>query len=242
MPVASFEIGRSLPVALLRACHWRSGVLIALGVTLASALAGRSTREVGLVLVTVLVGQFALGVQNDLVDRDRDRENDRVAKPIADGYLDPSTAMFTITVSMLLVVPLSIANGQVAGLCHLAFLVVAMLGNAGLLRRSRLSFLPWALSFALLPAFLAYGGWGGDGSDTAPTVTITICAALLGIGVHLLLALPGLVDENRAGWKTLPLTIALKIGAPKTLLVTLGWLAVVTVAIAAVGATTGLTQ
>ncbi len=242
MPIASFEVGRSLPIALLRACHWRYGVVLSFAVVLAAALAGRSTREVGLVLLTMLVGQFALGVQNDLVDRDRDRSNDRSGKPIAEGYLDPGTAMFAISVAVLLVIPLSIANGRIAGLCHLAFLLVAMLGNAGLLRKGRLSFLTWAASFALLPAFLAYGGWGGSGTDTPPTVAISLCAALLGVGVHMLLALPGLVDENRAEWKTLPLMVALKIGAPKTLVVTVVSLVVVIALTAAAGATSGLTQ
>lgn len=241
-PIPAFEVGRSLPVALWRAWHWRYGVVFSLVLTLAAALSGRSTREVGLVLVTALVGQFALGLQNDLVDRDRDRANGRTGKPVAEGYLDPSTAMFAIAVAVLLVIPLSVANGRIAGVCHLAFLAVAMLGNAGLLRTGRLSFLPWAISFALLPAFLAYGGWGGEGTDTPPTIAITLCAALLGVGVHTLLALPGLVDENRAEWRTLPLLVALRIGAPKTLLVTVVYLAVVTVLTAATGATVGLTQ
>lgn len=241
-PIASFELGRSLPVALWRACHWRYGVVFSLALLLAAALAGRSTREVGLVPITALVGQFILGVHNDLVDRERDHEFDRVGKPIAERYLDPSTALFAIAVAVLLVIPLSIANGRVAGLCHLGFLVIAMLGNAGLFRKGRLSFLTWAASFALLPAFLAYGGWGGSGTDTPPSIAITLCAALLGVGVHLLLALPGLVDENRAEWKTFPLMVALRIGAPKTLLVTLAYLAVITVLTAATGATVGLTQ
>lgn len=241
-PIPVFEVKRSWPIGLLGSCHARHGILVTLGVTVAAALSGRSTREVGLVLVTVLVGQFVLGLHNDLVDRERDRGNDRAGKPLAEGWLDPSSAGFAIAVGVLLVIPLSIANGVVAGLCHLGFLAVAMMGNAGLLRTGALSFLTWAVGFALLAGFLAYGGWGGDGGDSPPTIAITVCAALLGIGVHVLHALPGLVDENRADWKTLPLRIALKLGAARTLALAVVYLAVVGAATVAVGAQVGLRQ
>ncbi|WP_235736693.1 UbiA family prenyltransferase [Nocardioides alcanivorans] len=241
-PIPVFEVKRSWPIGLARSCHARHGILVTLGVTVAAALSGRSTREVGLVLLTVLVGQFLLGVHNDLVDRERDRDNDRVDKPIAEGWYNPSSAGFAIAVAVLLVIPLSISNGVVAGCLHLGFLAVAMLTNAGVLRKGGFSFLPWAISFALLTAFLAYGGWGADGSDTPPTVALTVCAALLGVGVHVLHSLPGLVDENRAGWKTFPLRIALKIGAAKTLLATVVYLVVVGAATVAVAVSVGLRQ
>ncbi len=242
MPIPAFEVKRTWPIGLLIASHARHGILMTLGVTVAAALSGRSTREVGLVLATVLVGQFVLGVHNDLVDRQRDHDNDRLGKPLAEGWLDPSTAGFAIAAGALLVIPLSLESGMVAGLSHLGFLAVAMLGNAGLLRKGALSFLPWMISFGLLTAFLAYGGWRGDGSDTPPTIALTACAALLGAGVHVVHSLPGLVDENRSGWKTLPLRIALKIGAAKTLLVAVVYLTVVGAATIAVAVSVGLRQ
>lgn len=241
-PIPVFEVRRSWPIGLVQASHARHGILVTLGVTAAAALSGRSTREVGLVLITVLVGQFALGLHNDLVDRERDREHDRTGKPLADGWLDPSSAGFALAVAVLLVVPLSIAHGVIAGLCHLGFLAVAMLTNVSPLRTGALSFVPWAVSFALIAAFLAYGGWGGTGNDTPPTLALTVCAALLGIGVHVLHSLPGLVDENRAGWRTLPLRIALRIGAAKTLLLTTGYLIAVGAVTLLLGAQVGLRQ
>ena len=103
---------------------------------------------------------------------------------------------------MLLVVPLSIANGIEAGLAHLGILAIALLTNAGLLRRSRFSYLPWMATFGLFPAFLSYGGWAGEGAGGPPTIAMTVLAALLGIGVHLLRSLPGLVDDNEDGLTT----------------------------------------
>ena len=58
------------PLLLLRAAHPKQALLTAAGVAAAAALAGRPARELGLVFVTVLVGQAIVGWHNDLVDRD----------------------------------------------------------------------------------------------------------------------------------------------------------------------------
>ena len=76
------------------------------------------------------------------------------------------------------------------------------------LRRSAFSWLPWAAAYGLLPAFLSYGGWGGRAEGDPPTVVLTVLAALLGVAVHVLLALPDLVDDNADGLRHLPLRLA----------------------------------
>ena len=85
------------------------------------------------------------------------------------------------------------------------------------LRSGPLSFLPWAVSFGLLPAFLSYGGWGGTGTESPPQVSMTLLAAMLGVGVYFLRALPGLVDDHADGHRHLPLLLALKWGATRVL-------------------------
>jgi 4-hydroxybenzoate polyprenyltransferase len=232
----------SYPVALLRAGHQKVAVGTTTAVAASAALAGRGTREVLLVAVTVFVGQLLLGWRNDLRDRDRDARHDR-DKPLVEGALDPGDLWFASGVGFLLVVPLSVANGVVAGLSHLALLLIAWLG---LFRVSALSPLPWAASYALWPAFLSYGGWGGgwDGAEGSapPTIAITLLAALLGVGVHFLLALPGLVDDNKDGLRHLPLRIALKTGASRLLLFTAAYLGVVLIALLVVAGNVGLRQ
>src|SRR3546814_207783 len=221
---APFDIGRSLPFALWRAAHLRHGVLVTLALAVGAALAGRSGREIALVAVTVLVGQVLLGWHNDLVDAKRDRLHGRANKPVAEGYLDRSTLTFAIACGVLLVIPLSVANGLAAGIAHLAILTIAMLTNVGVLRRTRFSFVPWALTFGAFPTFLSWGGWGREDAGDPATVAITITAGLIGIGVHLIRSLPGLVDDNKDGSSSLPLTIALKTGAPKLMLISIVWL------------------
>ncbi len=239
-PVRS-RLGSWTPVALLRAAHPRLAVISALGLAVAAALSGRSTAAVGAVMATALVGQALLGWHNDLVDRARDTAESRDDKPLARGDLDASTVWFWLAVGVLLVVPLAVFHGVWAGLSYLGAVLVGVIGNV-LLRNGWLSWLPWAVSFALYPAFLAYGGWAGQGSDTPPEVLVTALAALLGVCVHVVVALPGLVGDNQAGRRHLPLRIALRTGAPRLLWGSLVATGLVVAALLAAGARVGLTQ
>ena len=233
-------LSTSLPVLLLRAAHPRQALLTALGLGLAAVLAGRPLREAGLVTLTVLVGQAILGWDNDLVDRSADRRHDRAGKPLAQDLLDPGTVWFALTCALLLVVPLAVASGPRAGGAYLLSLLVGLAGNR-FGRRSVLSFVPWVLGYALYPAFLAYGGWNGVGTTTPPTVPMTVLAGLLGLGVHVLRALPGLVAEHHDGSRSLPLRLALRTGTPRLLVIAGTWTALVVLALLAAGRAVGLT-
>ena len=235
-----FRLGETLPVLLVKAAHPKQALLTALGLAVAAAIAGRPLREIGLVFATVLVGQTVLGWDNDLVDRVRDERHDIAGKPIGSGLLDPGTAWFSLTCALLLVVPLSLSAGTRAGGAYLIALLIGLVGNR-FLRGSVLSFLPWVLQFALYPAYLAYGGWNGTGPDTPPTVVMTVLAGLLGLGVHFLRALPGLVPDNKDGLRSLPLRIALKTGAPRLLVLSGVFTGAIVVAQLIAGQAIGLT-
>ncbi|MGI8523946.1 MAG: UbiA family prenyltransferase [Nocardioides sp.] len=228
------------PVLLVRAAHPRQAGLTAVALALATAISGRDAAGTGLVLLTVLVGQAVLGWHNDLVDTERDRGEEQTTKPIANGRLDRGTVWFALICAVLLVVPLALSNDLTGGAAYLISLAVGIVGNL-VLRRGSLSWLPWAVSFALYPAFLSYADWGGR-SSSPPTIPMTVLAALLGVGVHVLCALPGLVADNRDGQRQLPLRLALKVGAPRLLAYSSAYCAVVVVLMAVTGATVGLSQ
>jgi hypothetical protein len=194
-----------------------------------------------LVHATVLVGQAVLGWHNDLVDKVRDSRRLPSGKPIADGYLDPGTAWFALICGVLLVVPLSIQNGVTAGAAYLASVTVGLGGNV-VLRHGWLSWLPWAGAFALYPFFLSYGGWGGAATGEPPAPALVVLAALLGIGVHVLCALPGLVADHEDGVRHLPLRIALRIGATPLLVLALAWTVLDVAALLVVGNSVGLAR
>jgi len=229
------------PFLLVRAAHPRQALLTAVGLGVAAALAGRPARELALVVVTVLVGQTILGWHNDLVDEEVDRAHARTGKPIADGRLDSGTVWFVLCCGVLLVVPLAVSNGVAAGLAYLGSVVVGMLGNV-LLRRNVLSFLPWVIAFGLYAYFLSYGGWGGGSHGGPPEIAMVVLAALLGVGVHVLVALWGLVADNEDGWSYLPLKLGLRLGATKLLVITIVYLTIVVAALLYTGSRIGLVR
>ncbi len=228
-------------VTLLEAAHPRQALLTALALAVAALAAGRPPREVGVVAATVLVGHVILGWHNDLVDRDRDARHGTVRKPIADGRLDAGTAWYALAIAALLVIPLSLSTGITAGICYLVSLGLGLVGNLAL-REGRFSWLTWAASFALLPAYLSFGGWGGDADGEAPQVAMVVLAALLGVGVHLVRSIWGLVADDRDGWNTYPLRLGRRFGATRLLGLGSAYLGVVLVAMIVVGATVGLSQ
>lgn len=238
---SSRRLGELVPMLLLRAAHPRQALLTALGMAAAAALTDRPTREIGLVFATVLVGQSIIGWHNDLVDRRRDEANDADRKPLAAGRLDPGTVWFALTCAALLVIPLSLSAGVTAGSAYLLALALGLMGNVSL-RRGLLSWVTWAASYALLPAYLSYGGWGGDHTGRPPEISITVLAGLLGICVHVLRALPGLVADHRDGQRHLPLRIALRIGAPRLLWLTIVLTVLVVAGLVVEGTRVGLTQ
>jgi 4-hydroxybenzoate polyprenyltransferase len=238
----SFRIGDLTPFLLVRAAHPRQALVTALGMAVAAALAGRPSRELLLILATVVVGQVILGWFNDLVDRRRDARHGLPGKPLADGRLDPGTVWFCLAIAIFVVVPLSVGNGLYAGAAYLISLAIGLAGQWVRLRKGFLSWLPWAASYALYPAFISYGGWGGQERGAPPELLMTGLAALLGIGVHFLTALWGLVPDNEDRWTYLPLKLGLKIGASRLLWVAGTWTVLVLVGLAFAGTYVGLSQ
>ncbi len=212
-----------------------------IAVTAAAALTGRSGVECALVAATILSGQLTIGWLNDVLDRHRDKMAGRQDKPVAMGWIDPGTVTFAIACAVLLLVPLSVANGTYAGIAHLVAVASAWSYNL-VFKRTLFSWLPFAVSFGLLPAFLSYGGLGGGMHGSPPTVEMTIGAALLGVGIHFLNALPDLVEDNQHGIRHLPLRMALKTGASKLLLASIIWTLLAAVGVVAAGLTVGVAR
>jgi 4-hydroxybenzoate polyprenyltransferase len=227
--------------ALVVAAHPRQLVVTAAAVALAAFVGGRPMSEVGLVALTVGLGQAILGWHNDIVDRDADRAAGRTGKPLATGVLEPGSVWFAIACATLALVPVAVANGLVAAAAYLVGLGIALVGNL-VLRGGVLSWLPWALSFATYPVFLSYGGLGGQHQGEPPVVEMVVLAALLGVCVHVLRALPGLVQDNRDGRRHLALRVAVRTGATRLLLLTSVATAAVLVGIAITAGTVGLTR
>jgi 4-hydroxybenzoate polyprenyltransferase len=186
----------------------------------------------------VLLAQLAMGLLNDLLDVDRDRMGGAKNKPIADGIIPPGNASFAIAVLLLLLIPLSLQNGTVAGLYVLSTLVVGFVHNRWL-HTTALSWVGWSATFALLTFFVTYGGWGHEADGSAPLTTFVVLSAVLGFCVHFLTSLPDLVVDNQAGVRHLPLRVALRTGAPRLMVVSIVATVVVVAAIVVTTAQAG---
>ena len=233
--------GGLLAVQLLQAAHAKQAVTTALAMGLAAAVSGRPARETAVVLLTVLVGQTILGWHNDIVDRQRDQAHGLTGKPVAMGRISTETLWYALFVAALLLVPLAITTGIKAGCLYLASVAVGLLGNV-VLRTGFFSWWSWAASYALLPAYLSYGGWGGQAEGNPPEPVILVLAALLGIGVHFMRAVWGLVADHEDGWTYLPLKLGLKLGATRLLALSTVYTAIIAILIAVMGAKVGLSK
>ncbi|MFC8451250.1 UbiA family prenyltransferase [Kitasatospora sp. NPDC057223] len=168
-------------------------------VTALAAAAGRSAAGCLLVAGAVLTGQLSVGWCNDRADLDRDVAAGRRDKPLAVGSLAPRTVTLAAGAALALCVPLSLAAGARAGAAHLLGVGAAWAYNLGL-KRTPLSWLPYALGFALLPAFVTLGL---PGRPWPPGWAVG-AAALLGVGAHLTNVLPDIECDLAASVRGLP--------------------------------------
>ncbi|HUN32551.1 MAG TPA: UbiA family prenyltransferase [Trebonia sp.] len=191
------QAGRA--IALVRASHPEPTAMVtALAVTLAVAT-GHSPAGVASVGLAVLAGQLSVGWHNDWVDAERDAAAGRSDKPVAAGDLSRRLLGWCALAALAAAVPLSLQSGWRAALAHLTGVLVAWAYNARL-KATIASFLPYAVAFPLLVAFITLGGpraaW--------PPWWALAAAALLGCGAHLVNAVPDLAEDKAAGIRGVP--------------------------------------
>ncbi|WP_063794532.1 UbiA family prenyltransferase, partial [Kitasatospora sp. MBT63] len=192
--------GRAVrPLPLLRACHPAPAAAVTLFATAFAAGCGRGPAGCALTGAAVAAGQLSVGWSNDLIDHRRDLAARRRDKPLAAGELDPAVLRAAAGAALLVCVPLSLAAGAAAGAAHLAGVAAGWAYNLGL-KRTVLSWAPYALAFGLLPAFVTLGLPGGPW----PPPWLTAAAVLLGTGAHFANVLPDLADDLAAGVRGLP--------------------------------------
>jgi 4-hydroxybenzoate polyprenyltransferase len=188
-------------LALLRACHPQPTVAVTGLTTVLAAAAGAGPATAAILLAAVLTGQLSIGWSNDLLDVRRDAASHRRDKPLATGAVTARRVALATAGAVALTVPLSLALGPGLGALHL----LAVVGggwayNLGL-KRTPLSFLPYAVAFGALPA-VAVRAAGGS----APAWLVA-AGALLGMGAHLFNVLPDIDDDRATGVRGLPVLL-----------------------------------
>jgi 4-hydroxybenzoate polyprenyltransferase len=190
---------RGAPAALLTACHPAPALLVTAVCVALAASWGRSAEQVAVIGSAALAGQLSVGWCNDRVDVVRDRAAGRRDKPLAAGRLRPGTVSAAAVAALAACVPLSLAAGRAAGTAHLAAVACAWAYNLWL-KRTVWSALPYAVAFALLPAFVSLGLPGRPW----PPVWVWAAGALLGVGAHAANVLPDIRADLAAGVRGLP--------------------------------------
>lgn len=184
---------------LLRACHPVPAAGVTLFAGALAAAAGRGPAGTALTAAAVAAGQLSVGWSNDRADLRRDRATGRRDKPLATGVLPAAAVTRAAVGALLLCVPLSLAAGPLAGAAHLVGVGAAWAYNLRL-KATAASWVPYALAFGLLPAFVTLALPGGPW----PPLWLAGAAALLGAGAHFANVLPDIADDLATGVRGLP--------------------------------------
>ncbi|MET8328229.1 UbiA family prenyltransferase [Streptomyces sp. NPDC005181] len=185
--------------ALLLSAHPAPALAVTALITALAVAAGRDAFGSCLVALAVLTGQLSVGWSNDRIDLARDTAAHRRDKPLVAGEVHVRTVAAAACVALVLCAPLSLANGAAAGAAHLIGVAAAWSYNLGV-KRTRWSWLPYAVAFGLLPAFLTLALPGRPW----PAVWVVAAGALLGVGAHFTNVLPDIDADLAAGVRGLP--------------------------------------
>lgn len=215
-PVPASSTSRT--ASLVRACHPGPTLAVTVLVALLSTALGHTVVSGVLVTAAVFAGQLTIGWSNDLIDAARDRAVARDDKPLARGELSETVVRRAIGVAGAACVVLSVACGWRSAAVHLLLGVASGWAyNLGF-KRTTWSALPYAVAFGSLPAVVSLAAL-----DRAwPPVWMMVTGAVLGVGAHLLNALPDLADDDATGVRGLPQRLGagrVRVLAPAVLLV-----------------------
>ncbi len=225
MGTASRRVG-----ALAQAAHLVPCIAVTAFATLLGALAGNGVGTCVVLAGAVLSGQLLIGWTNDRLDLALDATADRQDKPLVSGDVAVRTVDAARAVALVATVPLSLLLGWRAGVLHLAAVACGLLYDY-VLKRTWVSFLPYALAFGALPGIATLAR---DDHRLPPAWAVT-AAALLGVAANLTNALPDLEADRQTGVRGLPN----RLGAGRSLAVALAGLlaAAVIIAFGPAGAT-----
>jgi len=189
--------------AYLAATHFPQALAMVLLMTVGTAVCGGSWSSVALVFLASAAGQATVGWTNDLHDAAADHAAGRSNKPTVRGELRPDDLRVPILVSATLTIPLSfVAAGWIGGAAHIAAVASALAYNF-FLARTVWSWVPYAVSFALMPVFIAQA----ISPALWPTIPLTLLSVLVGVTAHLLNAIPDIDIDRDTGWGGLAVSL-----------------------------------
>lgn len=180
--------------ALWGASHPGPSVVVTVLAVALGFAAGLDVGRIVLLGAAVLCGQLSVGISNDAIDRDRDREVGRADKPLVRGEVTARTAWVAAVVAFVVALALSAVLGVGMLVAHAVALASAWAYNAGL-KSTPLSLMPFVVSFGIFPSLATL-------SADPPAIAAWwawVAGGALGAAVHLTNVLPDLDDDRRTG-------------------------------------------
>jgi protoheme IX farnesyltransferase len=165
----------------------------------ATALAAGVGFRTLLLAAAVLVGQASVGWANDYLDAPLDRTAGRADKPVAAGAVSRRVVGTSAVVALVADVPLSLALGWRPGAAHLAAVGWAWLYDLRL-KFTRLSAVPFLVSFGLVPVIVATMLPG----HPLPQLAVVAAAAACGVAAHFANTLGDVDADRRTDVRGLP--------------------------------------
>jgi len=151
----------------------------------------------------MLLVQFSISALNEWADQDLDARSDR-RRPIPLGLLSPRTAVVIAVVGAVAALVLSVFSGF--GLLAFVMVLLGIACGWGYdlkLKRTPLSFLPFAIAFPLLPLWVAM--IAGRPMDALGAVLLG--GIPLSVSIHLADAIPDRALDRAAGVNTLAVAL-----------------------------------
>jgi 4-hydroxybenzoate polyprenyltransferase len=149
--------------------------------------------------IAVVVGQASIGWANDYVDAWRDRAAARTDKPVAAAQISDRVVGSCAGGALVADVPLSLALGWRPGAAHLAAVGWAWLYDLRL-KETWASWLPFAVSFGLVPVIVATALPGSP----LPQATLVAAGSCCGVAAHFANTIGDTADDAMTGVRGLP--------------------------------------
>jgi 4-hydroxybenzoate polyprenyltransferase len=191
-------------LGLIRATHPLPATAVTALVGAVAASRGAGGWRLALIVLSTAAGQASVGWSNDYIDRDRDRVAGRGDKPIASGDIGPRAVLIAAVIAYPFSVGISVPLGVPEAAVMFLAVGSAWLYNA-VLKSTSFSWLPYAVSFGLAPAYI----WLATSGDLPPW-WISVATALLGAAAHFLNVIPDFETDRATQVRGLPHVLGLK--------------------------------
>jgi len=178
----------------VRAAHPLPTIAVSLVITTFAWSLGWAGWPLVTVFTAILIGQLSVGWSNDAFDASLDARAGRTGKPTVALNVSARALWIAAVSALLIAILLSWAvAGWLGGSFHVFAILMAWLYNIRL-SRTAWSWLPYALAFGAMPAFLSFGI-----NDEPPALWSVAVFAIMGVSAHLANALPDADSDAAAG-------------------------------------------